>query len=171
GNESEITGATSFLGNKSGMAPGTNGHAPISYRGLENFWGNIYKWMDGLNLKDKVAYYNTTGMDFQSDKFDGHYEHVGFEMYQGDDNPYVKMIGSSERVHHAFLGTEGGANSNSYLADRIYTSTGNRVALVGGYWFNGVNAGAFVLRLYYSSAVRYRTVGARLLCAKTPLKS
>ena len=38
-NGSEPTGATTLLGNASGMAAGTNGLAPITYRGEENFWG------------------------------------------------------------------------------------------------------------------------------------
>lgn len=172
GNESELTGATSFLGNASGMAPGSNGQVPISYRGLENFWGNIYKWMDGLNIKDKVAFFNTTGIDFESDKFDGHYEHVGFEMYQGDSSTYPIMVGSSESLHHGFLGTEGGGTSSSYLTDRLYIQNmGRRVARVGGYWVHGLNAGAFILDLNTSSAYRNRNIGARLLCAKVPLKS
>jgi len=50
GNESELTGATTNLGNASGMAVGTNGLVSISYRGEENFWGNIWKWIDGLNV-------------------------------------------------------------------------------------------------------------------------
>ena len=45
------TGATASLGNASGMASGTNGGVSISYRGVENFWGNVWKWVDGINIK------------------------------------------------------------------------------------------------------------------------
>ena len=53
-NMSVITGATSFLGNKSGRATGTDGLVSISYRGIENFWGNIWKWVDGINIQNRV---------------------------------------------------------------------------------------------------------------------
>lgn len=169
GNESEINGATSFLGNASGMAPGTNGQVPITYRGVENFWGNIYSWCDGLNISSHKPYFNTTGMDFESDKFNDNYQYVEFGI--PEENGYPKMIGSTEAFHHGFIATELGGNSASYLADYFYQSTGNRVARVGGDWNNGSSAGAFFLYLNNSSASRDRTIGARLLCAKKSLKS
>ena len=55
GNESEITGATTLLGNASGMAAGTNGLVSITYRGEENFWGNIWKFTDGMNIYCDIA--------------------------------------------------------------------------------------------------------------------
>ena len=49
-NMSEPTGATFAIGNGSGMAVGTNGLVSVIYRGQENFWGNIWKWEDGINI-------------------------------------------------------------------------------------------------------------------------
>jgi hypothetical protein len=54
-NDSEITGATTLLGNASGMAAGTNGLVSITYRGEENFWGNIWKFTDGMNIYCDIA--------------------------------------------------------------------------------------------------------------------
>ena len=50
GNESEITGATTSLGNESGFVE-RNGFDIPTYRGEENFYGNIWKWVDGLNYQ------------------------------------------------------------------------------------------------------------------------
>ena len=44
------TGATSSLGNSSGMAEGTNGKVSISYRGIENVWGNCWTWCQGVTI-------------------------------------------------------------------------------------------------------------------------
>jgi hypothetical protein len=61
GNLSQNTGRTISLGNASGkivvtsldrgsFASGFSEVEHISYRGIENFWGNINKWVDGLNI-------------------------------------------------------------------------------------------------------------------------
>lgn len=62
-NGASITGSTSALGNKSGAAIKTMneyngiyteytepGYRAISYRGFENPWGNIYRYIAGINL-------------------------------------------------------------------------------------------------------------------------
>ena len=69
-NDSELTGATANLGNKTGISTGTNGLTSISYRGIENFWGNIWKWVDGININNGFAYISNINGNFQSDKFD-----------------------------------------------------------------------------------------------------
>ena len=51
-NYSELTGATVNLGNASGAVTNANGYNVVSYRGEENLWGNIWKWEDGLNIKN-----------------------------------------------------------------------------------------------------------------------
>ena len=45
----QYTGATVSLGNASGAVTNANGIQLISYRGEENFWGNIWTWVDGMN--------------------------------------------------------------------------------------------------------------------------
>jgi len=80
-NNAELTGQTAGydsgtdLGNASGQIS-TNGLKSMSYRGVENLYGNIWKWVDGLNIKaDHDPYYAEYG--FVSNKFDGHYKHLG----------------------------------------------------------------------------------------------
>jgi hypothetical protein len=55
-----------------------------------------------------------------------------------------------------------GANSG-YIPDYYYQATGNRVALVGGRWTNGGNAGLFYWDVRIASSHAHLTVGARLL--------
>ena len=45
----QYTGATVSLGNASGAVTNANDIQLISYRGEENFWGNIWTWVDGMN--------------------------------------------------------------------------------------------------------------------------
>ena len=158
GNEAEITGQTSALGNQSGQATG-NLHNSVSYRGLEDWWGNIWEWTDGINIKDNVPY--VADHDYVSDKFDGHYESLEFTM--PNVNGYVSDIGVTDKFDWGFLPSEVGASATTKLCDRYYQSTGNRVALRGGAWDYGSNAGPFCWGLHFASSWRARSIGARLL--------
>ena len=163
GNESELTGATTNLGNASGMAVGTNGLVSISYRGEENFWGNVWKWIDGLNIyidpdtRKTDAYW--AAEDFSDDTGSAPYKHVGFNLAPNADG-FVSAFGWSEECDFLFLPTETLGNSALPVGDRFYnTQTGWRVARLGGFWNNGLDAGAFYWNVYYSAANRYRYIG------------
>jgi formylglycine-generating enzyme required for sulfatase activity len=159
------TGQTANLGNKSGAATG-NVHPvtgevanSISYRGLENWWGNIWEWTDGINIKDNVPY--VADHDYVSDKFDGHYESLGFTM--PNVNGYMSDIGVTDNFDWGFLPSEVGASATTKLCDYYSQGTGNRAARRGGGWVDGSDAGPFSWHLYNSSSYRDRYVGARLL--------
>ena len=167
GNESELTGATTNLGNISGMAAGINGLVSVTYRGEENFWGNIWKWIDGLNVyidpntRKTDAYW--AAENFADDTGSAPYKHVGFNLAPNADG-YVSAFGWSEECDFLFLPTETLGNSALPVGDRFYnTQTGWRVTRLGGSWDNGLAAGAFYWSVYDSSATRPRTVGGRLL--------
>lgn len=163
GNESEKTGQTSHLGNLSGMSEGENGQVSISYRGIENFWGNIYKWIDGLNIRgDHLPYYSLG--EYVSNKYDGNFDFAGGKL--SGANGYVSDILFNQDFDFGFLPTEVKGSSNSYLADHYYQSTGNRVAHFGGNWVSGGAAGGFLWKLATSSGGSNRGVGARLLFKK-----
>lgn len=163
GNESEITGGTSHLGSSSGMAEGSNGHTSISYRGIENFWGNIYKWVDGLNIMENHLPYYSLG-EYASNKYDGSFEFAGGEL--SSVNGYASDILFNQEFDFGFLPTEVKGSSSSHLADYYYQSTGNRVARFGGEWSNSGRAGSFLWHLNGSSADSSRSIGCRLLFKK-----
>lgn len=154
------TGATSSLGNASGMATGTDGLVSVSYRGIENFWGNIWKWVDGLNIQaDCKPWIADHG--FESDKFTSPYTYLN-ETLVGT-NGYAKDILFNSSIDYGFLATVVGGSETSYLCDYYYQATGNRVAILGGNWNYGSHAGAFWWRLDSASSTRSRSIGARLL--------
>ena len=49
----EITGATTNLGNASGAVMNANNFNVVTYRGEENLWGNIWTFVDGMNINAK----------------------------------------------------------------------------------------------------------------------
>lgn len=165
GNESEVNGAAASLGNDSGMATGTNGLVSVTYRGEENFWGNIWQWVDGLNIetnKLNYAWYADTG--FADDIKNGAYKNAGFTMSKS--NNYVSAFGWSETCDFLFLASETLGNSSLPVGDYFYqnnTATGFLVARLGGRWAYSSTAGAFCWSLDVASSLRDRGIGGGVL--------
>lgn len=81
----EITGATTTLGNKSGQVINTNGYSVVAYRGEENPFGNLWKWVDGINTNNGSTFAaGDTGTiyvadhGFKDNSGDAPYHEVGF---------------------------------------------------------------------------------------------
>lgn len=162
-NNSIITGSTSFLGNKSGKAVGTDGRVSISYRGVENFWGNIWKWVDGFNISNGVSYISNINGNFASDIFTGQYVSTGFNNVNTDG--WISKVGLTSSFNYGFIPTEVLGTSSSRYADYLWRNiAGAFVAHLGGSWYNGAGAGAFSWYFADGSGSYNRTVGARL-CA------
>jgi hypothetical protein len=154
GNESINTGATISLGNASGSASGgTDGLRSISYRGIENFWGNINTFVDGLNIEGDYEAY-IANESFASDTFTSPYV---LEGTLSDTNGFVTNI-----LFPEFLATAVGGSSTSHLHDEHFRNTGNRIALFGGFWSLESSAGGFHWRLNIASSSFNRTYGARI---------
>lgn len=162
-NCSVITGATASLGNKSGRAVGTDGLVSVSYRGIENFWGNIWKWVDGINISNGKVYISSVNGSFVSDTFTGNYADIGLLLPSADG--YMSKAFLTYAFNQGYLPSEAVGTSSSKYADYLWRNlVGNFVAQLGGYWYYGAYAGAFCWRLSNGSADRIRAIGARL-CA------
>lgn len=165
-NMSEPTGTTINLGNASGVAANFNGIQMISYRGEENFWGNIWGWVDGINqYMDATTHEGTIYIadhTFTDDIGTGAYEDAGIIAVFGDG--YVSAFCYSEKYDWLFIPGELLGNTALPVGDYCWNgNTGWRVAVLGARWSNGLAAGAFYWYLYSASSYRYRTVGGRLV--------
>ena len=170
GNESEPTGATYAIGNGSGMAVGTDGLVSVIYRGQENFWGNIFKWEDGLNVySDGVnnqAYIAEYG--YEDSKITDNYKDVGFEL--ANTYGYISAIGWSEICDFTFLPTETLGASNKPIEDRFspnVSTVEHKVSVVGGTWNTESAAGGFYRFVMWGSYLRNSQHGGRVLFVPT----
>lgn len=160
-NESELTGATTNLGNDSGSVTNVNGYNVITYRGEENFYGNIWKWIDGLNIECNdlhYAWYADNG--FVDNIKTSPYKNAGFTIAKV--NGYISAIGWSETCDFLFLPSETSGDSSLPVGDYLYQNAayaGFLVALLGGRWDSGSGAGAFCWALADSSSGRGRAIG------------
>lgn len=167
---SELTGATVNLGNASGAVTNANGYNIVSYRGEENLWGNIWKWEDGLNIKNPSTFAADDGQvgvlyaadhGFTDDTGAAPYEDTGIRIPHVSWS-YISAFGYSEAYDWLFVGVEGKGNSSVPVGDCVQNvNPGWRVARSGAGWNGGADAGVFCLYLNYSAGGRYRDVSGR----------
>lgn len=161
----EITGATTTLGNKSGQVINTNGYSVVAYRGEENPFGNIWKWIDGINVYNKnegSVYIADHG--FKDDTNAAPYSDAGITIC--GSNGYVSAFAYNEDFDWLFIASEVLGNSSLPVGDYFWQNkayNGYTVAILGGSWGGGSSAGGFDWHVYYASGDRDRSVGGRLL--------
>ncbi len=161
----EITGATTTLGNKSGQVINTNGWTVVSYRGEENPFGNIWKWIDGINVYNMYegsVYIADHG--FKDNTNAAPYSDAGITIC--GSNGYVSAFAYNEGFDWSFIASEVLGNSllpvgDYFWQDKEYNAYS--VAVLGGHWPVGSYSGLFGLDVYSGSGGRSRAIGGRLL--------
>ena len=153
GSAAANTGAT----NKGGMDYGTTSTTTqMKLFGLEDFWGNIWEWIDGVvtnstrNILTATDSFNDNGTGY-TDRGQGATSNIG--------NYMSKPQGTSET---GFLAREVAGSATTYFCDyaRLFASD---VAHFGGSWSDGDSAGAFYLRVINSASYTDATFGSRLM--------
>ena len=153
-------GQCDSLGMKSGCLSNDSKHNVI-YRGIEGFFGNIFQFVDGINIKDRVAWVCYEPSEYVSDKFEAPYEEIGYT--NSSTNGYQKALGFD--INHPLIQfpTEAGGNTNAGTCDYYYQEAGNRVARVGGGLNGGAYGGPWCWNLYSASSYATWYFGARVL--------
>lgn len=185
-NCSSLTGSTSELGNGSGKATQTintkgdtrttetaNERVAVSWRGTENPWGNIWKFVYGINIwgNGKMGGgqpYICTDFNFAESKNTGNYEAAGFTVTNASG--YISAMGYSTTCDWLFIASECLGNSSLPVGDYTYITVnlnGYRIAQLGGGWNYWDFAGGFCWTLSNGVGIRYRYIGGRLVLIPT----
>lgn len=180
------TGSTASLGNGTGRAEKTttyeggvakeytvDGKTSVCWRGKENFWGNIWKFVYGINIwgNGKMGGgqpYICSDFSFRESKNSGNYEPAGFTVTNA--NGYISAMGYSTACDWLFIASECLGNSSLPVGDYTYITVnlnGYRIALLGGCWANGGSAGGFCWALSNGVGSRVRHIGGRLVYIPT----
>lgn len=154
------SGGCDTLGMKSGCLNNDSKHSMI-YRGIEDIYGNVWQFIDGLNIKDNVAYISYNSSDYAVDKFDGSYKALGYVCAKAND--WTKELGYDSSNPLIGLPLSVGGSDSTYITDYYWQNTGNRIALFGGYWADGVSCGLWCWRLNAASSWAGASYGSRLL--------
>lgn len=180
------TGSTASLGNGTGRAEKTttyeggvakeytvDGKTSVCWRGKENFWCNIWKFVYGINIwgNGKMGGgqpYICSDFSFAESKNSGNYEPAGFTVTNA--NGYISAMGYSTACDWLFIASECLGNSSLPVGDYTYITVnlnGYRIARLGGSWNDGGSAGGFYWHLGNGVGHLYRDVGGRLVYIPT----
>lgn len=154
------TGQCDTLGMKSGCLNNDGRHSVI-YRGVENIFANIWQWVDGINIKDNVAYICKDHTQYSSNKFEDPYKVLAYT--NATTNGWVKKLGFDPDEPFFRFPTETGGSSSTYMDDYYHPSTGNKAARVGGAFDNGSGAGMWCWDMNCASSFAYWYFGCRVL--------
>lgn len=165
----QYTGATVSLGNASGAVTNANGIQIISYRGEENFWGNIWTWVDGMNEENpdpfesgQAGTLHVADHGFADNSKASPYKNTGIHPIQGSG--YVSAFGYSEEFDWLFIAVEYSGSDALPVGDYAWNNNpGWRVAALGGCCHDGSSAGAFYWHLHSAASYRSWSIGGRLV--------
>jgi len=170
------TGITKTLGNASGSilwqdadsslrcsADQTGNVVANSFRGIENFYGHLWKWVDGINinfigspLTDAPVYICNDPDDF-ADGTATDYTDLGIDL------PFSS--GYQTDVHDGtVLPATVGGSSSTYITDYFYVgSAGWRALRSGGDLSIGADAGCASRAASNAASLRYSRLGGRVV--------
>ena len=134
----------------------TTGKLQMKMFGIEDFWGNLYQWIDGLYCNASWAIlttykaFNDTGGGYLFNNSSGNSANA--------DEYITKTQGGTQT---GFNIKAGSGSESTYYADYAILSAGC-LPIFGGSWTDVSSAGAFQLLVYYSASTAASNVGARL---------
>ena len=132
------TGQTANLQKPSGKLSGISGRTSFKWRGIEDPFGNLYEWVDGVLINDNKGYICNKPSLFAS-TLTADYKPLSY--INANANGYPFEMGYDENYPEAQFPIAVGAGSSTGYADYYYQNTGLRGAFFGGYATYGANAG------------------------------
>jgi len=160
------TGNSVSLGNGTGNTAGSTSSATektkyVSYRGIENPFGHIWKWIDGININNNAVYICNNPTNFADDTTTNYTQIGTISNIAGYQKTLLQTL-------YGFLPLTVGspADSSHYITDYYSQDVGWRIVEFGGRANTGANAGLFQLACSDPSTSNNRGLGARLCYKK-----
>lgn len=153
------SGGTDSMTYFTGRAAGSDGSTAVQYRHIENLWGNVYQWVDGINFNGSSLYVCTDPSKFADDT-SANYTYIGDKVAS---NGYISKLNYLTSAPYAFAPGEVSGSTSTYVPDYHYQDSGWHVLYVGGGWIDSLYAGLFYFYTDYSSGDASSYFGSRLL--------
>ena len=161
-NESVSVGHTSSLKNKSGYITGIDrgslGTTQVqSYRGIENFFGNVWKFMEGFKKSSTVAQYGVYNITKTND----------YSVYSNLDFTNKKEVALMTTTNYYKYRNEelmptNSTVSSAYFPDQYYYGVGGQIGIYGSGWTHGSRSGGFAVLLNNVFNLVDRALGSRV---------
>ncbi len=154
------SGGCNDLGMKSGTLENDGKHSMI-YRGMEDIYGNIWQFVDGINIQDHQAYVCYDPSKYQSDKFDGCYQPIGYKNSTNDG--WVTKLGYDSNNPLISFPTNMGGSDSTYIPDYYWQANGNMTVRVGDRHDFDQRSGLWNWAFHSNSSLADGVSGARLI--------
>lgn len=135
----------------------TTGKDHMKIFGIEDLWGNVWSWIDGLfsdssrNILTNTQSFNDTGSG---------YTNRGASGFSSDSGGYLSKVQGG--THTGFVAKTFSGSESTYFCDDSYLYA-SRLPYFGGSWAYGSAAGVFYLNVHHTSSSAYANVGSRLM--------
>ena len=164
------TGVTDYVKASSGSIDSlTDNTMPMKYRGIENLWGYMWEYYDGVNVKNNTGeiYINKNAKLYTSDITEG-YEKIGYT--RGTSGGWIKNLGWDPNYPFAEFPIEVGASESTGYYDYYYTDGANTIKnyFATGSMANGTQAGINLISFTYSPDRDNNYINFSSRLAKTP---
>lgn len=167
-----------------GNPPYDNYRCGVRYRYIENLWGNLWCFIDGLNLSDGRAFFCMNMNDYESGVTTGTYQPTAIKQLLQDDNGdiggdreihYLKDLGVDPRhpwlalpQDYTFQGesaVRGASMSlrNGNFGDYYYLNAKATCYVHGGGFDHYWRCGLFTLRGWCNEKTKWYLYGSRLI--------
>lgn len=154
------TGQTANLQKPSGKLSGISGRTSFKWRGIEDPFGNLYEWVDGVLINDNKGYICNKPSLFAS-TLTADYKPLSY--INANANGYPFEMGYDENYPEAQFPIAVGAGSSTGYADYYYQNPGLRGAFFGGNAAAGTFAGLFFWHLGDAPSAANWSLGGRLM--------
>ncbi len=132
------TASGSWNENHTESCPSCNsdGFHACKYRGIENPWGNVYVYCDGISFYGSNVYICLDPAKYTDESTDMPYIYIGDRNMSGG---FMSKVTPFEKIPLLGYCTETQGDGSLYYCDTCYP--GETVLSVGGCWFDGGYAG------------------------------
>lgn len=148
-----VSGRTDSMTYHTGEASTTSG---VQYRHIENVFGNIETFVDGINFNGNNVYV-CTNPDEYADNTDSGYTNVGTKT---GSNGYIKALGFSKTAPWAFYPTSVEGSNTTYITDQCWNSSSGWRAMAS----QGTgDKGILYMAIDKTSTTSVNSIGTRLM--------
>lgn len=158
------TGATIEMQSANGRVEGVDGRTAVRFLYIEDWFGNMWQFRDGDNIKKFQHYYCNKRSSYADKVYEGDYFKVGYEASQ--TGGYVKKFGYDPEWPEIEICVDATGSSGTYFPDYYWAAEGGELVISGGNVYGGVNVGPFYRTCDYGSGISYWVFGGRPLGRK-----
>lgn len=131
----------------------------VKMLGIENPYGNVWKWIDGIYFSESTIYYQRYPQDFAESTANSY--DIGLSRLTNSGLISALRPGATTTTQSCVYCSATNGSMTTYVGDYYYCYSSVVVLGVGGYWDNGPYAGLWYLGSV-SATYSGSSIGARL---------